>query len=120
MSGVVVVLSGGGGRGLAHLGVLEVLDDAGIPIDRIVGVSSGSLAGALYGLYGAREAQRRVLELGYFAGLSCSEMAESLGVPIGTVKSRLHAALKRTLTGTAWVAPTGRTSPSCKARSSLA
>jgi len=41
------------------------------------------------------EEQRRVLELGYFSGLSCSEMAESLGVPIGTVKSRLHAALKK-------------------------
>lgn len=41
------------------------------------------------------EEQRRVLELGYFAGLSCSEIAESLGVPIGTVKSRLHAALKK-------------------------
>lgn len=39
--------------------------------------------------------QRRVLELGYFAGLSCSEMADSLGIPIGTVKSRLHAALKK-------------------------
>jgi RNA polymerase sigma-70 factor (ECF subfamily) len=41
------------------------------------------------------EEQRRVVELGYFGGLSCSEMAESLGIPIGTVKSRLHAALKK-------------------------
>ena len=41
------------------------------------------------------EAQRQVLELGYFSGLSCSEIAEVLGVPLGTVKSRLHAALKK-------------------------
>jgi len=41
------------------------------------------------------EEQRRVLELGYFAGLSCSEMAERLEIPIGTVKSRLHAALAK-------------------------
>lgn len=39
--------------------------------------------------------QRAVLELGYFEGLSCSEMAERLGCPIGTVKSRLHAAMKK-------------------------
>lgn len=39
--------------------------------------------------------QRAILELGYFAGLSCSEIAGELGVPIGTVKSRLHAALTK-------------------------
>lgn len=39
--------------------------------------------------------QRAILELGYFAGLSCSEMAAELGIPIGTVKSRLHAALTK-------------------------
>lgn len=37
--------------------------------------------------------QRQVLELGYFEGLSCSEIAERLGTPIGTVKSRVAAAL---------------------------
>lgn len=34
-----VVLSGGGSRGLAHLGVLQALDAAGIPIDVIGGTS---------------------------------------------------------------------------------
>lgn len=37
--------------------------------------------------------QRTVLLLGYFEGLSSSEMAEQLGIPIGTVKSRAAAAL---------------------------
>jgi RNA polymerase sigma-70 factor (ECF subfamily) len=41
------------------------------------------------------EDQRAILELGYFSGLTCSEMAEHLGIPIGTVKSRLHAALSK-------------------------
>ena len=36
---VGVVLSGGGSRGLAHLGVLRALDDAGVPIDVVGGVS---------------------------------------------------------------------------------
>ena len=34
-----------------------------------------------------------MLELGYYEGLSCSEIAEKIGAPIGTVKSRVAAAL---------------------------
>jgi RNA polymerase sigma-70 factor (ECF subfamily) len=39
--------------------------------------------------------QRAVLELAYFEGLSCSEIADKLAVPIGTVKSRLAAGLSK-------------------------
>ena len=46
--GNVLVLGGGGARGFAHFGVLRVLEDAGIRIDRIVGVSIGAFVGALY------------------------------------------------------------------------
>ena len=45
---VALVLGGGGARGMAHVGVLEVLQKEGIPIDLIVGCSAGSLVGALY------------------------------------------------------------------------
>jgi NTE family protein len=41
-----IVLSGGGARALAHLGVLEVLRDAGLRFDRVAGVSLGSLVAA--------------------------------------------------------------------------
>lgn len=41
------------------------------------------------------EPQREVLVLGYFEGLSCSEIAAQLAVPIGTVKSRMATAMAR-------------------------
>jgi RNA polymerase sigma-70 factor (ECF subfamily) len=43
--------------------------------------------------------QRQVLELGYFEGLSSSEIAERLQAPIGTVKSRVAAALAKLRAG---------------------
>lgn len=45
---VALVLGSGGVRGMAHVGVLEELEDAGIPVDLIVGCSAGSIVGALY------------------------------------------------------------------------
>jgi NTE family protein len=45
---VAVVLGSGAARGFAHVGALKALDDAGVPIDLVVGTSAGSLVGALY------------------------------------------------------------------------
>ena len=45
--GVVLALSGGGTRGIAHIGVLQVLEDEGIPVAGIVGTSIGSIIGGL-------------------------------------------------------------------------
>ncbi len=45
---LALVLSGGGAKGLAHIGVLRVLDSLGIRPDLIVGASMGSILGAMY------------------------------------------------------------------------
>ena len=45
---VAVVLSGGGAKGVAHVSALKVIEEAGIPIDIIVGTSMGSIVGGLY------------------------------------------------------------------------
>ena len=47
---VAVVLSGGGAKGMAHIGVLKVLERAGIPIDIVTGTSMGSIVGGLYAI----------------------------------------------------------------------
>ena len=43
-----LVLSGGGARGLAHVGVLRVLEEMRIPVDVIAGTSMGAIVGGLY------------------------------------------------------------------------
>ena len=45
-----LALSGGGAKGFAHVGVLKVLDEAGVRIDAVAGTSFGSVVGALYAL----------------------------------------------------------------------
>lgn len=45
---VALVLGGGGARGFAHIGVLRVLEEAGVPIDMVVGTSMGAVVGGLY------------------------------------------------------------------------
>lgn len=45
---LALVLGGGGAKGMAHVGVLEVFEEENIPIDLIVGCSAGSIVGALY------------------------------------------------------------------------
>lgn len=47
---VAVVLSGGGAKGMAHIGALKVIEEAGIPIDYVVGTSMGSIIGGLYAM----------------------------------------------------------------------
>ena len=45
---VGVVMSGGGAKGLYHIGVLEALEENGVPIDYVAGTSMGSIIAAMY------------------------------------------------------------------------
>src|SRR5512140_788274 len=45
---ICLALGGGAARGLAHLGVLKVVEDAKIPVDMIAGTSLGAMIGGLY------------------------------------------------------------------------
>ncbi|MGL5683980.1 MAG: patatin-like phospholipase family protein [Marinifilaceae bacterium] len=47
---VGLVLGGGGAKGAAHVGVLKVLEEEGIPVDYIAGTSIGAIGGALYSI----------------------------------------------------------------------
>ncbi len=47
---VAVVMSGGGAKGVAHIGALKVIEEAGYPIDIICGTSMGALVGGLYSI----------------------------------------------------------------------
>jgi NTE family protein len=62
-----LVLSGGGAKGLAHVGVLKVLEEEGIQIDYITGTSMGSIVGGLYAIgYSAADLERIGLETKWY------------------------------------------------------
>ena len=47
---VALVLSGGGAKGAAHVGVIRYLEELGIPVDMVLGTSMGALLGGMYSL----------------------------------------------------------------------
>ncbi|WP_210363709.1 patatin-like phospholipase family protein [Bacillus sp. REN3] len=109
---VGLALGSGGARGFAHLGVIKVLHEEGIPIDLIAGSSMGALVAAFYGagrdverLYKLSRVFKRkyyldftVPKMGFIAGKRVKElirifthgmMIEQLDIPIGIVATDL-------------------------------
>jgi NTE family protein len=61
---VALVLSGGGARGIAQIGVIKELEKRNIPIDYVVGTSIGAIIGGLYSVgYTAEELDSLLLSL---------------------------------------------------------
>lgn len=80
--GVVLALSGGGTSGLAHIGVLEVLEEQGIPIAGIVGTSMGAIIGGLTASgYSSAELREVVASLDFTSLFS--EKTNPIFVPLG-------------------------------------
>jgi NTE family protein len=74
-----LVLSGGGARGLAHIGVLKVLEREEIEIRVIAGVSMGGVVGGLYSAgYSPEEIERIALSVNWRELLSPNPLRESL------------------------------------------
>ncbi len=79
--GIVLVLSGGGTKGLAHIGVLEVLERENVPIAAIVGTSMGAIIGGLYASgYSAAELKEIVLGRDLMEIISNRSMSEALDI----------------------------------------
>ena len=71
---VALALSGGGARGIAHIGALRALEEAGIPVDAVAANSMGAVVGGIYATgRGARELEASVRSLDWvslFSGRS--------------------------------------------------
>jgi len=75
-----LVLAGGGARGAAHIGVLQVLEEMRIPIDAIAGTSMGAVVGGLAAIgYAPDELERTILSVDWSEAFNDRPPRESLG-----------------------------------------
>ncbi len=75
---VGLVLSGGGARGYAHIGVIKALEENGIPIDYITGTSAGALVGSMYATGTSPEQMRNIVLSDDFKDWSTGNLNEDL------------------------------------------
>jgi len=59
---VAVVLAGGGAKGVAHVPALKAIEEAGLPVDLVVGTSIGSIIGALYCTGYSPDSMRQIIK----------------------------------------------------------
>ncbi len=80
--GVVLALGGGGARGLAHIGVLEVIEEERIPVAGVAGTSAGAVVGAMWIALGSAAAVTRrwqeFLAAGILKGLPDVRLTETV------------------------------------------
>jgi len=78
---VGLVLSGGGAKGIAHIGVLKAIDSAGLKIDYVTGTSMGSIIGGLYAVgYSGNEIEEQTKKLNWDELLSGKPIYKYVGI----------------------------------------
>ena len=73
---VALVLSGGGSRGAAHIGVIRALEENHIPIDYIAGTSIGAVIGSLYAIGYSPDEMETLLDSDEFKRWAAGNMDE--------------------------------------------
>jgi NTE family protein len=78
---VGLVLSGGGAKGIAHIGVLKAIDSAGLKIDYVTGTSMGSIIGGLYSVgYSGNQIEKVTKKLNWDELLSGKPIYKYVGI----------------------------------------
>ena len=76
-----LVLSGGGAKGIAHIGVLKAIDSAGLKIDYVTGTSMGSIIGGMYSIgYSGNEIEKITKKLNWDELLSGKPIYKYVGI----------------------------------------
>ncbi len=90
-----LVLSGGGAKGSAHVGVLKVLEKHNIPVDYIVGTSIGAYVAGMYALgYSAKDIEDIMLSLPWDDGYSDTIPRESLQFMDKQLRDKYNLAIR--------------------------
>jgi len=90
-----LALGGGGARGFAHIGVLEVLEREHIPVTLLAGTSMGSLVGALYSVHGSAAAAHDALRLAVQS--KCVRDIETMYLSDARRNREMYKPLRRTV-----------------------
>ena len=106
---VGLVLSGGGARGAAHVGVLRFLQEQHIPVDYIVGTSMGSFMGGLYAVgYSPKEIERFLVSTKWDEYVRAKKPREKIPFRRKTLEAEFPGSIKVGINGDNEVSlPTG-------------
>ena len=105
---VGLVLSGGGAKGAAHIGVLKVLEQHNVPIDYVVGTSIGAYVAGLYALgYTPSEIEKIMLGLPWENSFTDSVPRQSLPFREQALRDKYNIVLRLGYSDKTFKAPTG-------------
>ena len=105
---IALVLSGGGAKGAAHIGVIRVLEQNNIAVDYVVGTSIGAYVGGLYALgYNANEIEKIMLGLEWDRSYSDFIPREDLPYQDKQHRDRYNIALRMGFSDSTFKMPSG-------------